>query len=243
MEKTLIIIPTYNEKDNLKPLTAEVLKTVPVDILVVDDNSPDGTGAIADGLASSEPRIKVLHRRNKEGLGKAYAAGFKWGLENGYDLLFEMDCDFSHQPKYLPDFLERIKDADLVLGSRYVRGGGVENWPAMRKLISMGGSLYARTILGLGIKDLTGGFKCFRRRVLETIDFENLITGGYGFQIEMTYKAVKLGFKVVETPIIFPDRVVGKSKMSKKIFIEALLNMWKLRFSKVAPKQLPSPRA
>jgi dolichol-phosphate mannosyltransferase len=237
--KILVIVPTYNERENLGPLTSEVLKTIPADLLVVDDDSPDGTGRLADGLAAAEPRIRVLHREKKEGLAKAYASGFRWGLENGYDLLFEMDCDFSHQPKYLPDFLDRIRDADVVLGSRYVKGGGVENWPFLRKLISMGGSLYARTILGLEIKDLTGGFKCFRRKVLEAVDFENLITGGYGFQIEMTYRAVKLGFKVVETPIIFPDRTAGKSKMSRRIFLEALLNMWRLRFSAVTPKRLP----
>jgi len=238
-EKILVIIPTYNECENLKPLTDIVLKTIPADILVVDDNSPDGTGKIADGLSESEPRIKTLHREKKEGLGKAYAAGFRWALDNGYDFIFEMDCDFSHKPEYLPDFLDKIREADVVLGSRYVKGGGVENWPLLRKIISLGGSLYARIILGLKIKDLTGGFKCFRRRVLETVDFDNLITGGFGFQIEMTYRAVKLGFKVVETPILFPDRVVGKSKMSRKILFEALLNIWKLRFTKVVPKALP----
>ncbi|MBI5525522.1 MAG: polyprenol monophosphomannose synthase [Deltaproteobacteria bacterium] len=240
-EKVLIIIPTYNERENLPLLVREVLATVPADVLVVDDNSPDGTGEVADRLASSEPRVHVLHRRKKEGLGKAYAAGFTWGLERGCDLLFEMDCDFSHQPKYLPDFLEKIKDADVVLGSRNVPGGGVENWSFLRKLVSKGGSIYARTILGLEIKDLTGGFKCFRRRVLETIDYDRLIIGGYGFQIEMTYRAVKLGFKVVETPIIFPDRMKGASKMTRKIFLEALVNIWKLRFAKVEPKALPPP--
>jgi len=240
-EKTLIIIPTYNERENLPLLVREVLVTVPADVLVVDDNSPDGTGEVADRLASSEPRLHVLHRQKKEGLGKAYAAGFTWGLERGYDLLFEMDCDFSHQPKFLPDFLERIRDADVVLGSRNVPGGGVENWTFLRKLISKGGSLYARTILGLDIKDLTGGFKCFRRRVLETVDYDNLIIGGYGFQIEMTYRAIKLGFKVVETPIVFPDRMKGASKMTRKIFLEALINIWKLRFAKIEPRALPPP--
>ena len=209
---------------------------------MVDDNSPDGTGKLADELSAAEPRISVVHRAKKEGLGKAYAAGFSWGLVRGYDYLFEMDCDFSHQPKYLTDFLEKIKIADVVLGSRYIEGGGVENWSPMRKFISVGGSLYARTILGLKIKDLTGGFKCFRRKVLETIDYDNLITGGYGFQIEMTYRAVKLGFTVAETPIIFPDRTKGASKMSRKIFLEALINMWKLRFAKVERKQLPPPK-
>ena len=241
-EKVLIIIPTYNERENLPLLVKEVLATVPADILVVDDNSPDGTGKLADELSAAEPRISVVHRAKKEGLGKAYAAGFSWGLVRGYDYLFEMDCDFSHQPKYLTDFLEKIKFADVVLGSRYIEGGGVENWSPMRKFISVGGSLYARTILGLKIKDLTGGFKCFRRKVLETIDYDNLITGGYGFQIEMTYRAVKLGFTVAETPIIFPDRTKGASKMSRKIFLEALINMWKLRFAKVERKQLPPPK-
>lgn len=242
-DKVLIIVPTYNERENLPSLTKEVLATVPADILVVDDDSPDGTGKLADELAAAEPRISVLHRTKKEGLGKAYAAGFTWGLARGYDCLMEMDCDFSHQPKYLPDFLEKIKDADVVLGSRYIAGGGVENWSPMRKFISVGGSLYARVILGLKIKDLTGGFKCFRRRVLETIDYDNLITGGYGFQIEMTYRAVKLGFTIAETPIIFPDRTKGTSKMSKKIFIEALVSMWKLRFATIEPrKALPPPK-
>ncbi|MFA6034791.1 MAG: polyprenol monophosphomannose synthase [Myxococcota bacterium] len=240
-KRTLIIIPTYNESENLQKLSKTVLETIPADILVVDDNSPDGTGKIADGLAAADPRIRVLHRTKKEGLGKAYAAGFRWALDRGYDYIFEMDCDFSHQPKYLPDFMEKIQTADVVLGSRYIKGGGVENWPALRKLISMGGSLYARTVLGLKVKDLTGGFKCFRREVLEKVDLENLITGGYGFQIEMTYRCIKQGFRVAETPIIFPDRVLGKSKMSKKIFIEALLNMIKLRFARIEPKKLASP--
>lgn len=240
-EKVLIIIPTYNERENLPLLVKEVLVTVPADVLVVDDKSPDGTGELADRLAAAEPRIHVLHRHKKEGLGKAYAAGFSWGLERGFDLLFEMDCDFSHQPKFLPEFLEKIKDADVVLGSRNVPGGGVENWSFLRKLISKGGSIYARTILGLDVKDLTGGFKCFRRRVLETIDYDNLIIGGYGFQIEMTYRAIKLGFKVVETPIIFPDRMKGASKMTRKIFLEALINIWKLRFARIEPKALPPP--
>jgi dolichol-phosphate mannosyltransferase len=229
-EKTLIIIPTYNEKENLPLLVEEVLKTVPhVDILVADDNSPDGTGELADQLAGTEPRIHVLHRQAKEGLGKAYVAGFNWALQRDYELIFEMDCDFSHQPKHLPEFIDKIKDNDLVLGSRYIEGGGTVNWGLSRKIISSGGNWYARTVLGLPYRDLTGGFKCFRRKVLENIDINNLYAMGYCFQIELTHRTHKAGFKIGETPIIFPDRERGQSKMSGKIFKEAFFTVWKLR--------------
>lgn len=226
----LIVMPTYNELENLPLLLAEVHQVVPfAEVLVVDDNSPDGTGQLADRLAAEDSRVKVLHRTQKQGLGRAYVAGFRWALERSYKYIFEMDCDFSHQPKYLPDFLEKIKDADLVLGSRYIYGGGTQNWPASRKLISKGGNTYSRMVLGLPYKDLTGGFKCFRREVLEKIPLDSLISYGYSFQVELTYRTHQAGFRIVETPIVFPDRVRGTSKMSGKIFKEAFVNVWKLR--------------
>jgi dolichol-phosphate mannosyltransferase len=229
-EKALIVVPTYNEKENLPLLVKAVFAVVPqVHILVVDDSSPDGTGELADELAAADNRIHVLHRTAKEGLGKAYVAGFHWALERDYELVFEMDCDFSHRPEHLPEFLERIKGADVVLGSRYIKGGGTENWGLMRKFISGGGNTYARTVLGLPYKDLTGGFKCFRRKVLETLPIDDLYSFGYAFQIELTYRSHKAGFKIAETPIIFPDRTRGESKMSGAIFKEAFVTVWKLR--------------
>jgi len=229
-EKTLVIVPTFNEKENLPLLVEAVFNIVPhVNILVVDDGSPDGTGQLADELAGRDSRIHVMHRTRKEGLGKAYVAGFDWALEHGYELIFEMDCDFSHRPEHLPDFLEAAKDADLVLGSRYIKGGGTENWGLSRKIISRGGNMYARAVLGLPYKDLTGGFKCFRRKVLETLDIHNLFSFGYCFQIELTYRAHNRGFKIAQVPIIFPDRTRGQSKMSGKIFKEAFFTVWKLR--------------
>ncbi len=231
MPNVLVIVPTYNERDNLPAIVAAVHEHLPeADVLVVDDNSPDGTGALADELATRDKKVHVLHRPGKQGLGTAYVAGFKWALARDYQFLFEMDCDFSHDPKYLPDLLARARaGADVVLGSRYVAGGGTVNWGPMRKLISRGGSLYARTILGVGVRDLTGGFKCFRRATLEALDLDTVAAQGYGFQIEMTYRAVKRGFRVEEVPIVFVDRRVGQSKMSKKIFLEALTLVWKLR--------------
>src|SRR5262249_50476043 len=205
------------------------------DLLVVDDNSPDGTGQLADQIAQRDPRVSVLHRSGKLGLGTAYIAGFKWALSREYQFVFEMDCDFSHDPRYLPALLARARaGADLVLGSRYVDGGGTVNWGPLRKLISRGGSLYARTILGVGVRDLTGGFKCFRRSLLEAIDLDSVSAQGYGFQIELTYRALRQGFRVEEVPIVFVDRRVGQSKMSKKIFLEALTLVWKLRLGDVA---------
>jgi dolichol-phosphate mannosyltransferase len=202
------------------------------DILVVDDGSPDGTGQIAEELKSRDKKLEVIHRSGKLGLGTAYVTGFKHALARGYDYIFEMDCDFSHDPKYLPVLQAAAEEgADLVLGSRYVEGGGTVNWGPMRKLISKGGSFYARTILGVQTRDLTGGFKCFRRRVIEAIDLDAVAAQGYGFQIEMTFRALKLGFRVVEVPIVFVDRRVGQSKMSKRIFAEALTLVWRLRMS------------
>jgi dolichol-phosphate mannosyltransferase len=233
MNPALVCIPTYNEAENIEPITRAVLKADPrVDILVVDDNSPDGTGKIADALAAQEPRIRVLHREKKEGLGRAYLAAFRWALNAGYSYIIEMDADFSHDPRYLPSFLDAAEDgADLVLGSRYVTGGGTVNWGIGRQVISRGGSLYARSILGVDIRDLTGGFKCFNRRVLESIALDQVQSTGYAFQIELTYRTLKKGFTVREIPIVFEDRRVGQSKMSRKIFLEALTMVWKLRLT------------
>ncbi len=233
MNPALVCIPTYNERDNLEAITRAVLAADPrVDILVVDDNSPDGTGQLADELAANEPRIRVLHREKKQGLGRAYLHAFRWALDAGYAFICEMDADFSHDPRYLPRLLDEAEaGADLVLGSRYVPGGGTVNWGILRQFISKGGSLYARTILGVPVRDLTGGFKCFRRRVLETIDMEAVRSTGYAFQIELTFRTLKQGFSVAEIPIVFEDRRVGQSKMSRKIFLEALVMVPKLRLT------------
>ena len=228
----LIIIPTYNESDNIEKLLDLISRTDPAaHVLIVDDNSPDRTYEIVERLmqTSYPGRLFLLKRAGKLGLGTAYIAGFKWALARDYDYIFEMDADFSHDPKYLPAFLTAIEKHDLVLGSRYVPGGGVKNWGLLRKIISRGGSLYARMILGLSLRDLTGGFKCFRRQVLESIDLDAVKSNGYSFQIEMTYRARCKGFRICETPIVFEDRTAGKSKMSRKIFLEAVLMVWKLR--------------
>lgn len=231
--KTLIIVPTYNERENLPELVSQIFAEVPhTHILVVDDNSPDGTGALADGLAAADARVHVMHRAGKLGLGTAYIGGFKWALERDYERVFEMDADFSHQPKYLPTFLEKAEEADLVLGCRYMKGGGTEDWTFMRRMISKGGNLYARAVMGLRFKDLTGGFKCFRREVLEALELDAVKSKGYAFQIELTYRAHLAGFKIAEVPIIFPDRKLGQSKMSGRIVREAMLNVVKLRFDK-----------
>ncbi len=236
MSRGVIVIPTYNEIDNIEVILEKVFSLgLGVEILIVDDNSPDKTYAKVQELIDAETYSGQLHlliRQNKEGLGRAYVAGFKWCLERDYTFIIEMDADLSHDPKYLPSFIENIKEYDLVIGSRYVKGGGVVNWSLLRKFISFGGSTYARTILGISVKDVTGGFKCFRRDVLEAIDLDNLLSAGYAFQIEMTYRAILKGFRVKEVPIVFEDRVAGKSKMSKKIFIEALLNVVTLRMHK-----------
>ena len=230
-ERVLICVPTYNERENLPSLIGAVHEALPrADLLVIDDNSPDGTGRLADELAAQDDHLQVLHRPAKRGLGTAYLEGFRRGLASDYEYLFEMDCDFSHDPKYLPRLLEAARaGADLVVGSRYVAGGGTRNWGLRRRIISRGGGLYARTVLGVGVRDLTGGFKCFRRRVLETLPLDRVRTQGYGFQIEMTYRALQAGFRVVEVPIVFVDRRVGQSKMSRDIFLEAMTMVWRLR--------------
>ncbi len=232
--KALIILPTYDEAQNLRALAAAILKQGPFDILVVDDNSPDGTGRLADLLAGEHPgRFFVLHRAGKLGLGTAYCQGFRWGIAHGYDLLFEMDADFSHSPEYLPQFLATIADgADIALGSRYVAGGGVRNWSAFRQLISRGGALYARALLGLPIHDPTGGFKCFTRRALEQLDFDRIRSNGYSFQIEVTYRAFQRGLRIAEIPIVFHERRIGESKMDRRIVYEAVRMVWRLRLEK-----------
>ncbi len=228
--KTLVVIPTYHERENVSQLAPAILGAAPeIDILFVDDDSPDGTGQALDEIAAREPRVRVLHRSGKLGLGTAYVAGFRRGLAEGYSLLVEMDADFSHDPKYLPDLLARAASADLVIGSRYVEGGGTVNWGIIRQIISRGGGLYARTILGVPVRDLTAGFLCWRREVLEAIDLDTIRSEGYGFQIEMKYRAIKAGFRVEEMPIVFVDRRVGQSKMSRRIFLEALTMVWRLR--------------
>jgi dolichol-phosphate mannosyltransferase len=230
--RTLIIIPTYNESENL-PLLIEAIFEVKDDVhlLIVDDGSPDGTGKIADEWVAKDPRVHVMHREGKLGLGTAYIAGFKWALARDYELVFEMDADFSHQPRYIPDFIQAAEEADLVLGCRYIKGGGTEDWGPMRKLISKGGNLYARVVLRLPYKDLTGGFKCFRREVLQQLDLDAVASVGYAFQIELTYRAHKAGFRVAQVPIVFPDRSRGESKMSGNIVREAMFNVLKLRFT------------
>jgi len=229
-----VILPTYNERENLERFV-DRLESVFEDnglsgrIVVVDDGSPDGTGEIADTLAARHDNLSVIHRQEKQGIGPAYVAGFKQALATETSYIFEMDCDFSHDPANVPAFLKAIKDADLVLGSRYVPGGRVENWGLMRRMISRWGGLYARLVLGIPVNDLTGGNKCFRREVLEALDLDSVSSAGYGFQIEMTYRAIKKGFRVKEIPITFADRQLGQSKMSKWIVLEAALMVWKLR--------------
>ncbi|MDD3266309.1 MAG: polyprenol monophosphomannose synthase [Burkholderiales bacterium] len=233
--KKMIIIATYNEKDNIENILSEVYKNVPdVHILVIDDNSPDKTYEIVERLALEKyhGQLFLLKRSGKLGLGTAYVAGFKWGLERNYDAIGQMDADFSHNPAYLPEMFNTLETYDLAIGSRYVAGGGVVNWSAKRKFISRGGSLYSKIILGIPINDLTGGFKCWRREVLATIDVDNFMSTGFSFQIETTYKAYINGFKIKEIPIVFEDRVLGQSKMSGGIFKEALLMVLKLRLNK-----------
>ncbi len=232
--KPLVVLPTYNEIENLPIIVPQILEIDPrIEVLIVDDNSPDGTGRLADEMAEKEGRIKVLHRRKKQGLGMAYIAGFKWALERDYTCVFEMDADFSHQPKYLADFLNAIQDNDLVLGSRYLTGVNVINWPMMRLLLSYFANLYTRIITGMPIKDATGGFKCFRREVLEAIDFHQIKSDGYAFQVEMSFNAWCKGFRIKEIPIIFYDREMGTSKMSKGIISEAIFMVWRLRLRKL----------
>jgi dolichol-phosphate mannosyltransferase len=228
---TLIVTPTYNERDNLAVFVGGVRAGLPhADVLIVDDNSPDGTGEIADVLASQDPRVHVLHRAGKLGLGSAYLNAFEIGLARGYQRFFEMDADLSHDVKYLPEFVRALDEgADVVIGSRNVPGGGVEGWGPVRHLISKGGSLYSRAILGVPIRDLTSGFKAFSRRAIEAIGTSAVRSNGYSFQIEMTYRAVRKGMRVTEVPIVFVDRRAGSSKMSPKIVTEAMVVVWKLR--------------
>src|SRR5271169_1381743 len=229
MNQTLIIVPTYNERDNLPRMAAKLLSLpVGVDVLVVDDNSPDGTGKIADELAAQHPQIHVLHRAGKEGLGRAYIAGFKWALERGYEFILEMDCDLSHNPEDIPAFLEAAKDADLVLGSRYVGGIRVMNWPLARLMLSRFAGKYVALVTGMPFSDPTGGYKCFRRRALRAINLDKIQCYGYGFQIELTNKLWRQGFKVVEVPITFADRTHGQSKMAGGIINEAFWLVWRL---------------
>jgi len=229
MEKTVVIVPTYDERDNVGPISQAVLGIAPeANLLFVDDNSPDGTGQLLDDLAKADPRIHVLHRPGKQGLGRAYLAGFQWALANGYELIFEMDADFSHDPKEIPNFIQAAAEADLVLGSRYIGGIRVMNWPISRLLLSTGASAYVRAVTGMPVWDPTGGFKCFHRRVLEAIDLDHITSNGYSFQIEMTHTAWMKGFRIREIPIIFEDRRMGYSKMSMGIAREAFTMVLKL---------------
>jgi dolichol-phosphate mannosyltransferase len=252
MNKTLVIVPTYNERENL-PALVERVRALPVavDLLVVDDNSPDGTGQLADELAAKHPSIHVLHRAGKNGLGRAYIAGFLWALERDYEFIFEMDGDFSHNPADIPAFLEAAQNADLVLGSRYSNGIRVINWPLKRLVLSLGAAKYVQIITGMPFTDPTGGFKCFRRRTLQSINLHAVRSNGYSFQIEMTHKVWRHGMKIAEVPIIFTDRFLGSSKMSGKIVKEALLMVWRLwaqngfrrspRPREAAPQSQPAP--
>ena len=226
-----VVLPTYNEAENLERLVEAVLERLPESrrVLIVDDNSPDGTGEIADRLASESEDVSALHRERKEGLGPAYLAGFREALAGGAERIIEMDADFSHDPAYLPQLLRAVEDADLAIGSRYVPGGGVTDWGRMRRFISRRGSGYARRTLGVGVRDLTGGFKCFRREVLEAIDLDSITSRGYAFQVETTYRAIQAGFRVVEIPIVFRDRREGSSKMSKAIVAEAIWRVPRMR--------------
>jgi dolichol-phosphate mannosyltransferase len=228
-----VCLPTYNERDNLEAMVHALGEVLGAEgrVLVIDDNSPDGTGDLADRLASELSYVSVLHREHKEGLGPAYIAGFHRALADGAELVLEMDCDFSHDPAAVPRLIEATLDADLALGSRYVPGGSVGNWGRGRRLVSYGGSQYARLLLGVPIRDLTGGFKCYRRRVLETIDLDAIHSKGYAFQIETTYRALRRGFRVVEVPISFVDREAGGSKMSRAIVLEAI---WKVPLLRLA---------
>ncbi|MGW2560798.1 polyprenol monophosphomannose synthase [Streptomyces sp. NPDC001514] len=221
--RALVIIPTYNEAENIEPIVSRVRSAVPeADILVADDNSPDGTGKIADEIACEDAQVHVLHRKGKEGLGAAYLAGFRWGIEHGYGVLVEMDADGSHQPEELPRLLTALKGADLVLGSRWVPGGRIVNWPKSREFISRGGSLYSRVLLDVPIRDVTGGFRAFRKETLEGLGLDDVASAGYCFQVDLARRAVGAGFHVVEVPITFVERERGDSKMSKDILVEAL---------------------
>lgn len=231
-ERALVIVPTYNERENIRRLLDSVLaQDARIEVLVVDDGSPDGTGTLVDEIVAANERVHVLHRARKLGLGTAYIAGFRWALERGYDYILEMDADFSHDPIHLPQFLNAIEGADLVLGSRYQQGRvTVVNWPIARLILSYCANIYARAVTGLPVWDATGGFKCFRRSVLEAIDLSRVRSNGYAFQIEMSYRAWKRNFRIAEIPIVFVDRTEGTSKMSKSIVREAVWMVWRLRW-------------
>lgn len=233
-KKPLIIFPTYNEMENIERIINAVLgQDASIEVLVVDDNSPDGTGLIVDKLAAANKRIHILHREKKEGLGRAYIAGFKWAIERNYDFIFEMDADFSHGPEYIPDFLKAIEESDLVIGSRYISGVNVINWPMGRLLLSYFANVYTRIITGLPVRDATGGFKCFRRQALEAIPLDSIKSNGYIFQIEVSLRIWKKGMRLKEIPIVFVDRRLGASKMSKKIVREAIWKVWYLRLMSI----------
>lgn len=248
MNKTLVVVPTYNERENLPPLAQRLLALpAPLDILVVDDNSPDGTGKLADELAAKHSSLHVLHRSEKSGLGRAYIAGFQWALQRDYEFIFELDGDFSHNPDDIPMFLEAARDSDLVLGSRYVNGIRIINWPLGRLMLSKSAATYVRIVTGMPFTDPTGGYKCFRRRALEAINLDEIHSNGYSFQIEMTHKLWRQGMRISEVPIIFTDRLQGHSKMSKQIVREALWMVWRLFFQNkmrrtpVPPTPVPKP--
>jgi dolichol-phosphate mannosyltransferase len=229
IKKPYIVIPTYNERENIENLVIDILNLkLGIHIIIVDDNSPDGTGEIADKLAQKFPEVKVIHRERKSGLGTAYVKGFKTALENGADVIFEMDADYSHDPKYIPEFLKAIEKYDVVIGSRYTNGISIVNWPIQRLFISLLANFYVRFLLGIPIKDCTSGFKCFRKEVLDSVNLSKIKSNGYAFQIEMNYLAYKKGFKIKEIPIIFVDRRTGTSKMSRKVVIEAIIIVWRL---------------
>ena len=233
VDRALIIVPTYNERENVPRVVAEFLAPVPgSELLFVDDASPDGTGQLLDELAAADGRIHVLHRPGKLGLGTAYLDGFRWALARDYDFIIQMDADFSHDPRYLPRMLEEVRRCDLVVGSRYVAGGGTINWGVGRQLISRAGGNYARTILGMHVRDMTAGFVCYRRQALEALDLSSVKSNGYSFQIEMKYRAHQAGLHIVEMPIVFEDRRVGQSKMSRAIVAEAFWRVWKLRLQR-----------
>jgi dolichol-phosphate mannosyltransferase len=239
--KAMVVVPTYNERDNIERLVDEILaQDDGIDVLIVDDNSPDGTGEIADKMVAETSRVHVIHRAGKLGLGSAYREGFKYALGKGAEYIVEMDADFSHDPKMLPAFFQKIKEYDLVIGSRYLNGVSVVNWPIRRLILSYCASVYTRIVTGLKISDCTGGFKCFRRTVLESIALDKIKSDGYSFQIEMNYRCVEKGFRVGELPIIFIDRHAGSSKMSKKIVREAVVMVWKLKLGSLLRKLFPA---
>jgi dolichol-phosphate mannosyltransferase len=244
MNSKVVIIPTYDERENVRPIAAAVLAASPdTDVLFVDDNSPDGTGAVVDELAREEPRVHGLHRPGKAGLGRAYIAGFQWALARGYELIYEMDADFSHDPNEIPNFARAAGDADLVLGSRYMHGIRITNWPLGRLVLSKSASLYVRWVTGMRVTDPTGGFKCYRREVLETVPLNSILSNGYSFQIEMTHWTWRLEFRIAEIPITFVDRRAGYSKMSGAIFNEALWMVWKLAARTLFHRRpVPRPR-